>query len=216
MNVQAVRRFINARFISRSHKIVQNVTHVQCNGIHALETIRNIIIKPADKGGAIVIPNRTDYCEETSIPHDDGIAVTAFVLNVNNCQFPYAIPQLISFILKHNVFTFNNQPFIQTHGTALRTKFAPQYANIFMHKFKQDFFAAQDLQPMLYTRYSNNTFFLWTLLSLERRNHTMFSAVFTMSKLPSLQDNIDHNTTEPCHGNLYKTHQITDMDTTIT
>eukprot|EP00061_Rhincodon_typus_P007228 g28729.t1 len=35
------------------------------------------------------------------------------------------------------------------------------------------------------------------------------------SKLPSLQDNIDHNTIQPCHSNLCKTCQIFDMDTTI-
>eukprot|EP00061_Rhincodon_typus_P006257 g26710.t1 len=35
------------------------------------------------------------------------------------------------------------------------------------------------------------------------------------SKLPILQDNINHNTTEHCHGNLYKTCQIIDMGTTI-
>eukprot|EP00061_Rhincodon_typus_P005106 g24200.t1 len=36
------------------------------------------------------------------------------------------------------------------------------------------------------------------------------------SKLPSLQDNIDHNTIQPCHDSLCKTCQISDMDTTIT
>eukprot|EP00061_Rhincodon_typus_P003418 g20036.t1 len=36
------------------------------------------------------------------------------------------------------------------------------------------------------------------------------------SKLPSLQHNIDHNTIRPCHGNLCKTCQIINMDTTIT
>eukprot|EP00061_Rhincodon_typus_P017163 g45737.t1 len=41
-------------------------------------------------------------------------------------------------------------------------KFAPQYANMFMHKVEQDFFAAHDLQPTLYTRCNNNIFFLWT------------------------------------------------------
>eukprot|EP00061_Rhincodon_typus_P005271 g24573.t1 len=35
------------------------------------------------------------------------------------------------------------------------------------------------------------------------------------SKLFSLQDNIDHNTTQPCIGNLCKTYQIINMDTTI-
>eukprot|EP00061_Rhincodon_typus_P005784 g25719.t1 len=36
------------------------------------------------------------------------------------------------------------------------------------------------------------------------------------SKLPSLQDNIDHNTTQPCRGNVCKTCQIIDMVTTFT
>eukprot|EP00061_Rhincodon_typus_P000432 g11682.t1 len=94
----------------------------------------------------------------TSIPHDNSITTIALVLNTN-CQFPDAILQLIRFILDHNTFTFNNQFFIQTHGTAMGTRFAPQYANIFMHKFEQDFFAAQNLQPMRNFRY---IFFLWT------------------------------------------------------
>ncbi|XP_072440483.1 uncharacterized protein [Chiloscyllium punctatum] len=50
-----------------------------------------------------------------------------------NCQSPNTVLQLICFILYH-VFTFDNQFFIQTHGTAMGTKFAPQYANIFMHR----------------------------------------------------------------------------------
>eukprot|EP00061_Rhincodon_typus_P005474 g25026.t1 len=36
------------------------------------------------------------------------------------------------------------------------------------------------------------------------------------SKLLSLQDNINHNTTQPCNGNLCKTCQIINTDTTIT
>eukprot|EP00061_Rhincodon_typus_P015946 g43901.t1 len=36
------------------------------------------------------------------------------------------------------------------------------------------------------------------------------------SKLASLQDNIGHNPIQSCHGNLCKTCQIFDMDTTIT
>eukprot|EP00061_Rhincodon_typus_P011583 g36712.t1 len=36
------------------------------------------------------------------------------------------------------------------------------------------------------------------------------------SKLPSLQDNVDRNTIQPCHGNFCKTRQIFDMNTTIT
>ncbi|XP_043546925.1 uncharacterized protein LOC122550231 [Chiloscyllium plagiosum] len=34
------------------------------NAIHALKTNRNIVIKPAHRGGAIVIQNGMDYCKE--------------------------------------------------------------------------------------------------------------------------------------------------------
>eukprot|EP00061_Rhincodon_typus_P007697 g29659.t1 len=69
----------------------------------------------------------------TSIPYNDGIAATASGLNTNSCQFPDAILQLFCFILDHNVFTFSNLFFIQTHGTAMGTRFVSQYANIFMY-----------------------------------------------------------------------------------
>eukprot|EP00061_Rhincodon_typus_P012161 g37724.t1 len=61
---QAVRRYINAKFVSCAHKIAQNITQAQRNAIHALKSNHNIVIKPADKGGAIVIQNRMDYCRE--------------------------------------------------------------------------------------------------------------------------------------------------------
>eukprot|EP00061_Rhincodon_typus_P004413 g22504.t1 len=47
---QAIRECVNARFISHTHKAVQNVTQAQRNAIHALKTNHNIVIKPADKG----------------------------------------------------------------------------------------------------------------------------------------------------------------------
>eukprot|EP00061_Rhincodon_typus_P012065 g37537.t1 len=80
----------------------------------------------------------------------------------HHCKFPDTTLQLIRFILDYNVFTFNNRLFIQTYGTAMGATFAPQYANIFMRRFEQDFFATQNLREMLYTRYIDDIFFLWT------------------------------------------------------
>eukprot|EP00061_Rhincodon_typus_P011409 g36389.t1 len=206
----------------------------------------------------------------TSIVHNDGIAATASVPNTNNYQFPDDILQLIHFILDHHNFIFDNQFFIQTHGTAMGTKFVPQYAKIFMYKFEQDFFVMQELQPTLYIRYIDDIFFLWThatnhnvllrrqtwdmtdrvtfdiqyIPRVEKLRHVLRSLqhiddehlakivpmspllafkqppnlqqTIARSKLPSLQSDTDHNTTQPCHRNLCKTCQIIDMDTTIT
>ncbi|XP_072410897.1 uncharacterized protein [Chiloscyllium punctatum] len=283
MYAQTVRKYINARFISRTHKVEQNITRSQRNAIHTLKTNQKIGSSFICWFDDIVIQNRTRYCKEvyrqlnnqehyrqlpadptkehtresntlirtldpilqsslcaliprtpregdfyclpkvhkantpgrpivsgngtlcenlsgyvegilkpivqgissfcrdttdfepgtflvtmdvsalcTSILHNDSIAATASVLNTNNCQSPNTILQLIRFILDHNVFTFDNQFFSQTHGTAMGTKCAPQYANIFMHRFELDFFSMQDHHPTLYTRYIDDIFFLWT------------------------------------------------------
>eukprot|EP00061_Rhincodon_typus_P007654 g29572.t1 len=151
---QAIRESVNARFISRTDKVVQNVTQIQRNDIHAVKTNCNIVIKPADKGGANVIQNKMYYCKEV-------------YRQLNNQEHYRQLPahtilQHIHFIHNHNVFTYDNWLFIQTHGITMGTRFASQYTNIFMHKFEQNFFAAQDLQPMLYIRYIDDIIFLWT------------------------------------------------------
>ena len=38
-----------------------NLTEEEWKALHELEKIKNILIKPADKGGGIVVMNRTDY-----------------------------------------------------------------------------------------------------------------------------------------------------------
>ncbi|OOZ36155.1 hypothetical protein, partial [Solemya elarraichensis gill symbiont] len=75
---------------------------------------------------------------------------------------PDDLTKLIRFILTHNAFTFNGQHYLQEHGTAMGTKFAPQYANLFMHKLEQDFLSTQTLQPDLYKRYIDDIFLIWT------------------------------------------------------
>eukprot|EP00061_Rhincodon_typus_P007574 g29407.t1 len=57
-------KHVSARFINHTHKVAQNVTQAQHDAIQALKTNHNIVIKPADKRGAIVKQNRTDYCKE--------------------------------------------------------------------------------------------------------------------------------------------------------
>eukprot|EP00061_Rhincodon_typus_P004121 g21799.t1 len=61
---QAITECVNTGFVSCNHKVVQNITQAQRNAICALKANHNIVIKPADEGGAIVIQNRTDYCKE--------------------------------------------------------------------------------------------------------------------------------------------------------
>ena len=51
-------------------------------------------------------------------------------------KLTYWISRCIECILKNNNFTFNQSNYIQTQGTAMGTKMAPKYANIFMHQME--------------------------------------------------------------------------------
>ncbi|XP_074819362.1 GPI alpha-1,4-mannosyltransferase I, stabilizing subunit [Natator depressus] len=47
-------------------------------------------------------------------------------------------------------------------GTAMGTRMAPQYANIFMADLEQRFLSSRPLTPLLYLRYIDDIFIIWT------------------------------------------------------
>ena len=44
---------------------------------------------------------------------------------------------MLTMVLKKNNFTFNGDHYLQINGTAMGTKMAPYYANIFMGKLEK-------------------------------------------------------------------------------
>ena len=50
----------------------------------------------------------------------------------------------------------------QILGTAIGTKFAPHYANIFMAGLKEEIFEKSHFQPYLWLQYLDNIFSIWT------------------------------------------------------
>ena len=69
---------------------------------------------------------------------------------------------MAEFVLKNNLFEFNNKVFQQISGTAIGTKFTPPYACIYMDRVEQDFLKTQELQPLLWLRFIDDIFFIWT------------------------------------------------------
>ena len=61
------------------------------------------------------------------------------LFSVNTVQMffnPKSFPML-TMVLRKNNFTFNGDHYLQINGTAMGTKMAPSYANIFMGKFEK-------------------------------------------------------------------------------
>ena len=98
----------------------------------------------------------------TNIPHTDGINACRPFLNRNTTDPALInnIPILIDFILTHNLLIFNNDHYSQINGTAMGTKMAPAYANIFMDAIETLFLSASPIRPSIYYRYVDDIFLI--------------------------------------------------------
>ena len=65
-------------------------------------------------------------------------------------------------ILTANNFEFNDQHYLQTHGTAMGTRMAPSYANLFLAKFETDALSHAPYKPHTWWRYIDDIFMIWT------------------------------------------------------
>ena len=100
----------------------------------------------------------------TNIPHEEGIEACRSVLNQRSvCDPPTEdLCSLIEVILTNNVFGFNNKCYHQVHGTAMGTKMAPAYANLFMSRWEQRFLDTQTTKPGVWWRFLDDIFSIWT------------------------------------------------------
>ena len=70
--------------------------------------------------------------------------------------------KLTALVLKNNYFEFNREVKQQVSGTAIGTKFVPRYVFILMHKIETNFLDTQEFKPLVWFRYINDVFFIWT------------------------------------------------------
>ena len=100
----------------------------------------------------------------TNILHDEGIEACEEYLNSRESQAPPTadICHLIQLILSMNLFVFNEKYYLQIHGTAMGTRMAPSYANLFLGKLERKFLATQNRIPRVWWRYIDDTFAIWT------------------------------------------------------
>ena len=99
----------------------------------------------------------------TKIPHNEGIDACRFILQKRtNKHIPTeTICDLIRIILTMNNFTFNSKHYLQKHGTAMGTRIAPSYANLFLSNFERDAVLNSPHQPYLWLRFIDDIFMIW-------------------------------------------------------
>ena len=99
-----------------------------------------------------------------SIPHDLGLKSLREVLKKRKLK-PVSTDDLVrmaEFVLQNNYFEFSGEIKLQISGTAIGTKFAPPYACIFMDQVETQFLKTQQCKPLVWLRYIDDIFFIWT------------------------------------------------------
>ena len=99
----------------------------------------------------------------SNIPHDQGVEALRTFLQQQGVHVDEIsdLCSMTDFILKHNYFTFNEKYYLQSKGTAMGTKMAPAYANLFMAVLEEDFLSKRNLKPSMYIRYIDDIFMIW-------------------------------------------------------
>ena len=99
-----------------------------------------------------------------NIPQDEGTSECLRSLeNRDLMPLPKDIMQtLFDIVLKCNVFSFHTHIYQQIQGTAMGTKMAPSYANLFMDSLESSFLKDEPLQPALWKRYIDDILCVWT------------------------------------------------------
>ena len=116
----------------------------------------------------------------TNIPHEEGINAAIQTIEAHRDLLPPHTPNskviksLLLHILKENYFDFLDKHYLQIQGTAMGTKMAPPYANIFMANLERGLTNIAPQHISIWKRFIDDIFFIWTgsMDSLVEFQHT--------------------------------------------
>ena len=100
----------------------------------------------------------------TNIPQEEGITIVCNAYENFHAKNPpiatIFLREMLSLILK-NSFQFNGKDYLQTHGTAMGTKMAVAFANIFMASIEKEILRQSINKPLTWKRFIDGVFCLW-------------------------------------------------------
>ncbi|XP_075443504.1 uncharacterized protein LOC142487664 [Ascaphus truei] len=124
---------------------------------NCLKKNHDIVIRKADKGGALVVLSANQYRQEalrqlSNVAHyqllkrdptPGFLGELAEVIELDSSDISVTqgvfLLESITFLLTHNYFMFDSRFYLQLLGTAMGTSFAPSYANLFMGFWEAQF-----------------------------------------------------------------------------
>lgn len=157
----------------------------------------------------------------TSIPYDEGIeavkkALTAHPSTIMDSE---TASILLAIILKNNTFKFNNNIYLQIQGTAMGTKVAPTYANIFMDDLERNILEHSEIRPVIWRCFIDDIFAIYRctedeliehLTYLNQQHHSIkFTYEFSRDTINFLDTTVYLDTERKLHTKVFR--KPTDM-----
>ena len=101
----------------------------------------------------------------TNVPHEEGVTTVCHAhegFYGNKAPIPTKyLREMFYLILTENSFQFCDSNYLQTHGTAMGTKMAVAFANIFMARIERQILSQSCIKPLFWKRYIDDVFSLW-------------------------------------------------------
>ena len=101
----------------------------------------------------------------TNIPNKEGVQATHQSLLTDrglvNNPSNLSLAELLWLVLTLNNFRFNGKNYLQIGGTAMGTRLAPSFANIYMNHFEDIFVYPYPHKPTVWYRYIDDIFMIW-------------------------------------------------------
>jgi len=104
----------------------------------------------------------------TNIPQEEGIETVCNAYYESFYEGEFLIPTLylkraLELILQENSFQFTGKNYLQTHRTAMGTKMAVAFANIFMGKVESQILNQSAQKTLAWKRYIDDIFSIWNI-----------------------------------------------------
>ena len=153
----------------------------------------------------------------TNIPHDGGLqAIKNLLQRARPSSYKPSngnILKLLEMVLKMNNFQFNDKNYLQINGTAMGTRVAPTYANLYMSEFEDRHVYTYHKQPLFWLRYIDDVFMPWQH-GLEELNkfvthlnsvseHIKFTIEWSRQMVPFLDTKVLYDKTQGFYTDLY-------------
>ena len=153
---------------------------------HFLQKLRELNKSDIPEGSILVTMDVASLY--TNIDHEEGADACYEKLESrkNKTITSKMLRSLMMLVLKCNAFSFGTSIYKQVKGTCMGTPMAPNYANLFMDRLENNIISSfrdeTGLAPLVWYRYIDDIFFIWTSGEVSLNNFIEHAQQFSESQ----------------------------------